>query len=85
MQKKGIDFKALSSLSKYYTLRALKAVAAVEDLEVHQLDIKTAFLNGILEVEVDAELPAGTHAADNIHWMSCAQGTVRLKPEEPDS
>ena len=63
-QKEGVDF---APVSKYSTLRALMAVAAVEDMKVHQLDIKTAFLNGILEEEVYVEPPAGCHegAADS--------------------
>lgn len=59
-QKEGVHFnEVFAPVSKYSTLRALLAVAAVEDLEVHQLDIKTAFLNGILEEEVYIEQPAG--------------------------
>ena len=59
-QKEGVDFnEVFAPVSKYSSLRALLAVAAVEDLEVHQLDIKTAFLNGILEEEVYIEQPAG--------------------------
>ena len=46
-------------MSKYSTLRALVARAAVEDMEVHQLDTKTAFLIGILGEEVYVEQPAG--------------------------
>ena len=46
-------------MSKYATLRGLLAVAAVEDMEIHQLDIKTAFLNGVLEKDVCMEQPAG--------------------------
>ena len=59
-QKEGVDFnEVFAPVSKYATLRALLAVAAVDDLEVHQLDIKTAFLNGILEEEVYIEQPTG--------------------------
>ena len=61
-QKEGVDFdEVFAPVSKYSTLRALMAVAAVEDLEVHQLDIKTAFLNGVLQEEVYIEQPAGYH------------------------
>ena len=61
-QKEGVDFdEVFAPVSKYSTLRALMAVAAVEDLEVHQLDIKTAFLNGVLQEEVYIEQPIGYH------------------------
>ena len=66
-QKEGVDFdEVFAPVCNYSTLRALMAVAAVEDMEVHQLGIKTAFLNGILEEEVYVERPAGYHegAAD---------------------
>ena len=57
-----MDFdEVFAPVSKYSTLRALMAVAAVEDLEVHQLDIKTAFLNGVLQEEVYIEQPTGYH------------------------
>ena len=47
--------RCLAPVSKYSILRALMAVAAVEDLEVRQLDIRTAFLNGVLQEEVYIE------------------------------
>ena len=46
-------------MSKYTTVRALLALAASEDLEIHQLDIKTAFLNGELEEDVWTEQAQG--------------------------
>ena len=46
-------------MSKYSSLRALMAVAAVEDMKIHQLDIKTAFLDGVLEADVDVEQADG--------------------------
>ena len=46
----GIDFtEVFAPLSQHTTLRTLPALAAAYDSNSHQLDIKTAFLNGGLE------------------------------------
>jgi hypothetical protein len=37
----------------------LIAIAAIHDLKIHQMDVKTAFLNGDLEEEIYMDQPEG--------------------------
>ena len=48
-QKKGVDFKEIFSLvSTKDSFRIIMALVAHFDLELHQMDVKTTFLNGDL-------------------------------------
>lgn len=59
-QQQGLDFdETFAPVCSYRTLRMLLAVAAREDLELRQFDIKTAFLNGELHEEVYIRQPHG--------------------------
>ncbi|KAK4380871.1 Retrovirus-related Pol polyprotein from transposon TNT 1-94 [Sesamum angolense] len=59
-QKEGLDFfDTYSLVTRITSIRVLIAVAALYDLEIHQMDVKTAFLNGELDEEIYMEQPEG--------------------------
>ncbi|KMQ92933.1 integrase core domain protein [Lasius niger] len=65
-QREGIDYtKTFSPVVRYDSLRVLLALVALEDLELVQFDVKTAFLYGNLEEEIHMEVPNGVNAEDS--------------------
>nr|CAE02415.2 OSJNBa0095E20.2 [Oryza sativa Japonica Group] len=59
-QKEGEDFfDTYSLVARLTTIRVLLALATSHGLLIHQMDVKTAFLNGELEEEIYMDQPDG--------------------------
>ena len=55
-QIQGIDYnETFSPVARFESLRLILVLAMLEDWEIHQMDIKSAFLNGLLEEEIYME------------------------------
>ena len=60
MQIPGIDYdETFSPIAHFESLQLLLALVALEDWHIHQMDIKLAFLNGVLDEEIHMEQPQG--------------------------
>ncbi len=59
-QKFGLDYdETFSPVVRFESVRTIIALAAQHGLQLHQMDVKTAFLNGELKEEVYMEQPGG--------------------------
>ena len=59
-QVQGVDYgETFAPVVKYASIRALCAEVAKEDLELEQMDVKTAFLDGDIDEDIYIEIPEG--------------------------
>ena len=59
-QQEGVDYEeTFSPVVRFASIRILLAIVAHMDLELHQMDVKTAFLNGELDEEIYMDQPKG--------------------------
>ncbi len=59
-QKEGIDYvETFTPVARYTSIRSVISIAAQMGWEIHQMDVKTTFLNGVIEEEVYVEKPEG--------------------------
>jgi hypothetical protein len=59
-QKEGEDYnEAFSPIQKYTSIRSIIVIASTMGWKLHQRDVKTSLLNGVIEEEVYIEKPQG--------------------------
>ena len=59
-QVQGVDYdETFSPVAMLKSVRIMLAIAAFHDYEIWQMDVKTAFLNGFLEEELNMMQPEG--------------------------
>jgi hypothetical protein len=59
-QKPHLDYtETFAPVTKFASLRTILAIAAIEDLELHHMDVSSAFLNGDLQEDIYMVQPEG--------------------------
>jgi hypothetical protein len=60
-QKEGISFsETFAPVARYYSIRVMISIVAELGWKIHHMDVKTTFLNGVIEEEVYIEQPEGS-------------------------
>jgi hypothetical protein len=66
-QQHGVDYDEIfAAVVRMETLRILLAITAAEDLEIHQMDVITAYLVGELEKEIYETPPPGVLGTEGL-------------------
>jgi hypothetical protein len=65
-----IDYnETFAPIVKFVSIRCILALIAIEDLEIHQMDVKIAFVNGDLKEDIYMEQPKGfAHEGEHLVW-----------------
>jgi hypothetical protein len=59
-QKEGIDYEeTFAPVARLEAIRILLAFSVAKGFKLHQMDVKSAFLNGVFEEEVYVRQPPG--------------------------
>ena len=59
-QKEGVDYdETFVPMARYTSIRSIIAIASALGWNLHQMDVKTTILNGIIEDELYIEQPKG--------------------------
>ena len=63
-QIEGVDYEeTFSPVVRFASIRLILSLVSSLDLELYQMDVKTAFLNGELEEEIYMDQPSGFEVA----------------------
>ena len=83
-QVEGIDFnETFAPVARLESIRILLAIASHLNFKLYQMDVKSAFLNGILQEEVYVEQPKGfvdPHRSDDVYKLKRALYGLKQAP-----
>jgi hypothetical protein len=69
-QKEGIDYEeTFPPVAHLEVIRILLAFSVAKGFKLQQMDVKSAFLNGVLEEEVYVRQPPGFESEKYPHWV----------------
>ena len=79
-QKEGIDYEdTFAPVERYTSIRTIMALPVKTEWKLHQMDLKTTFLNGVIE-EVYIEQPQGFEVEDRrTHVRKLKKAMYELK------
>ena len=79
-QVRGVDYdETYAPVAKFTSIRALLSIAAALGLEVHQMDVKCAFLNGDLKEDIFMNIPEGIDGIDGNFILKLKKSLYGLK------
>ena len=79
-QKEGLDyFDTYSTVTRITSIRMLISIAALFNIEIHQMDVKTAFLNGDLNAVIYMEQSEGCSTGARKEILSACKISLRIK------
>ena len=80
----GIDFdETFAPVARLESIRILLAIASHLNFKLYQMDVKSAFLNGMLQEEVYVEQPKGfvdPHRPDDVYKLKRALYGLKQAP-----
>ena len=80
----GVDFdETFAPVARLESIRILLAIASHLNFKLYQMDVKSAFLNGMLQEEVYVEQPKGfvdPHRPDDVYKLKRALYSLKQAP-----
>ena len=83
-QVEGVDFdETFAPVARLESIRILLAIASHLNFKLYQMDVKSAFLNGMLQEEVYVKQPKGfidPHRSDDVYKLKRALYGLKQAP-----